>query len=175
MKNPQLRAIDIRLTNWMAEHGLFLLRVSLGIIFLWFGVLKFFPRVSSAEEIASRTIGMMTFGLVPKSVILPVLALWETVIGLGLLSGKFLRGTLLLLWLQMAGTLTPFFLFPAELFTVIPLVPTLEGQYIIKNLILISAALVIGATVRGGAVVADPEIAEMGREKIRAEKRVARK
>ena len=56
----------------------------------------------------------------------------------------------------MAGTLTPLVLFPGELFTRIPSAPTLEGQYIIKNAVLISAGLVIGATVRGGGLVADP-------------------
>jgi hypothetical protein len=69
-----------------------------------------------------------------------------------------MRITLLLLFLQMAGTFTPILLFPAEVFTRIPYAPTLEGQYIIKNLVLISAGIVIGATVRGGAVVADPEV-----------------
>jgi hypothetical protein len=57
------------------------------------------------------------------------------------------------------GTLTPLFFFPADTFTRFPYAPTLEGQYIIKNLVLVSAGLVLGATVRGGAVVADPEIA----------------
>ena len=67
-----------------------------------------------------------------------------------------MRAVLLLLFLQMAGTITPIFLFPEEVFTRIPYAPTLEGQYIIKNAVLIAAAVVIGATVRGGAVVADP-------------------
>ena len=71
-------------------------------------------------------------------------------------AGVWMRGVLLLLFLQMIGTLAPLFLFPHEVFHRIPYAPTLEGQYIIKNLVLISAALVIGATVRGGALVADP-------------------
>jgi hypothetical protein len=78
-----------------------------------------------------------------------VLAAWETLIGLGLLTGKFLRITLLLLAVQMVGTLLPLLLFPAETFVVFPLAPSLEGQYIIKNLVLVSAATVVGATVRG--------------------------
>jgi uncharacterized membrane protein YkgB len=86
----------------------------------------------------------------------PVLAAWECAIGLGLVAGVGMRGVLLLLFLQMIGTLAPLFLFPREVFHRIPYAPTLEGQYIIKNLVLISAALVIGATVRGGALVADP-------------------
>lgn len=147
-----LEPLDVRLTRWMARRGPDLLRVSLGIIFLWFGLLKFFPAASPAEELATRTITRLTGGAVPPSVSLPVLAAWECLIGLGLLTGKFLRTTLLLLWVQMAGTLTPLVLFPGEVFTTFPLVPTLEGQYIIKNLVLISAGVVVGATVRGGRI-----------------------
>jgi len=67
-----------------------------------------------------------------------------------------MRATLLLLALQMAGTLTPLVLFPAEVFTRIPYAPTLEGQYIIKNVVLIAAAMVVGATVRGGRIEPEP-------------------
>ena len=154
------KRIDVRLTNWMARHGITLLRVSLGIVFFWFGFLKFFPGLSPAQDLAARTIYTLSFGLVPAAVSIPVLAAWESLIGLGLISGKFMRATLLLLFVQMLGTILPIFLFPAEVFTQIPYAPTLEGQYIIKNVVLVSAALVIGATVRGGAVVADPEAAQ---------------
>jgi len=81
-----------------------------------------------------------------------VLAAWECLIGLGLITGLFLRFTLLLLFVQMPGTVTPIFLFPDEIFVRPPFVLTLEGQYIVKNLVLISAAIVIGATVRGGGL-----------------------
>ncbi|HSB88919.1 MAG TPA: hypothetical protein VLD63_02715, partial [Anaerolineales bacterium] len=85
------------------------------------------------------------------------LAAWETLIGVGLLFNLFMRGTLLLLWVQMLGTIMPLFLFPTDTFTRIPYAPTLEGQYIIKNLVLISAGIVLGATVRGGRLVAESE------------------
>ena len=98
-----------------------------------------------------------------------ILAVWEVLIGLGLIFGKFFRTTLLLLFLQMLGTITPLFLFTSEVFTQIPYAPTLEGQYIIKNIVLISAGMVIYGTVRGGAVIADPEIIKLGREKAEAE------
>jgi len=150
-------ALDTRITRWMARHGVPLLRVSLGVVFFWFGVLKFFPGMSPAQDLAARTIERLSFGLVHPSVSVPVLALWECLIGLGLLAGRFLRATLLLLAVQMAGTVTPLLLFPGEVFTRIPYAPTLEGQYIIKNVVLISAAIVVGATVRGGGLVADPQ------------------
>jgi len=155
-----LERIDVRLTRWMAHNGLTLLRISLGLVFLWFGALKFFPGLSPADELAARTIERLSGGLVGPEASLPILATWESLIGLGLLFGVFLRAVLLLLGLQMIGTLTPLVLFPAEVFTRIPYAPTLEGQYIIKNAVLISAAIVLGATVRGGGLVAQPEVLE---------------
>jgi uncharacterized membrane protein YphA (DoxX/SURF4 family) len=153
-----LEGVDVRVTNWMARNGLTLLRISLGVVFLWFGVLKFFPGLSPAQELAARTIDVLTGGRVSPGVSIPVLATWESLIGLGLLFGKMLRIVILLLLVQMAGTLAPLVLFPAEVFVRIPFAPTLEGQYIIKNAVLISAAIVLGATVRGGGLVARPEV-----------------
>jgi uncharacterized membrane protein YkgB len=143
----ELNKLDKHITTWMAEHGVKLLRISLGIIFLWFGALKFIPGASPAESLATRTIELLSFGIIKPEVSLFLLALWETTIGLGLIFGIFLRTTLLLLFLQMLGTLTPLVLFPAETFMQAPFAPTLEGQYIIKNLVLIASGIVIGATV----------------------------
>src|SRR5690606_21634218 len=154
------RQIDTRITTWMARNGITLLRLSTGIVFFWFGVLQVFPNLSPAELLAARTIETLTFGIVQPNLSLPVLAIWEVAIGLGLISGLFPRVVIALLLVQMAGTLTPLVLFPQETWSQFPIAATLEGQYIIKNLVLISAALVIGATVRGGAVIADPEIAQ---------------
>lgn len=151
-----LEPFDIRVTQWMARNGILLTRVSLGIIFVWFGILKFMPGLSPAQDLATRTVSVLSFGLVPPAVSLPVLAAWEVAIGLGLLAGRFLRLTILLLFLQMLGTMTPLALFPGETWVVPPFAPTLEGQYIIKNLVLISAGLVVGATVRGGRLLAAP-------------------
>jgi uncharacterized membrane protein YphA (DoxX/SURF4 family) len=124
---------------------------------LWFGVLKFFPGVSPAQDIATITIERLTFGFIEPEVSIIILAIWETLIGLGLIFGVFLRVTLFLLFTQMLGTMTPLIFFPAETFIIFPFVPTLEGQYIIKNLVLISAGLVVGATVRGGRIVEEPD------------------
>jgi len=150
-----LHPLDLRLTRWMAKYAVQALRLSLGIIFLWFGGLKLIPGMSPAEGLATDTIGLLTGGVVSPALISPALGLWECLIGFGLVTGLWLRATLLLLALQMAGTFTPLVLFPGRCFAHVPFVPTLEGQYIIKNLVLIAAALAIGATVRGGHV--DPE------------------
>jgi len=161
--NPRFEAFDARLTRWTARHAVTLLRISIGIVFLWFGVLKFFPGMSPAQDLAARTIEALSFGNVRPALSVPLLAILETTIGLGLLSGRFLRATILLLLLQMAGTVTPLVLFPEETFTRFPIAPTLEGQYIIKNIVLVSAAILIGATVRGGMLIADPSAAHAAR------------
>ena len=151
----RLDVLDRRITELLARAAIPFLRMALGVVFLWFGALKFFPGLSPAQDLAARTIEVLTFGIVEAGIALPVLAAWECLIGIGLLTGRFLRVTLLLLAVQMVGTMTPLFLFPAETFTQFPIAPTLEGQYIIKNLVLIGAAMVVGATVRGGQL--DPE------------------
>lgn len=147
--------IDRRITRWMAAHGVRLTRLGLGLVFLWFGIIKLGPGWSPATDLAGRTIETLTFGLVEPAVGVPILAVWETLIGLGLLTGRFLRATLLLLFVQMPGTMLPLFLFPAETFNAFPHAPTLEGQYIVKNFVLVGAAIVVGATVRGGRLDAE--------------------
>ena len=134
----------------MARYGVVILRVALGFVFLWFGALKYFSGLSPAQTLALGTIDALTFGLIPTAMSLMLLATLECAIGLGLISGRFMRLTLLILAFQMVGAASPLFLFPAEVFTRFPYAPTLEGQYIIKNLVLVSAGIVIGATVRGG-------------------------
>lgn len=152
-------ALDQRITRWMAEHGLTFLRASIGVVFLWFGVLKFWPDLSPADALATATIDELTFGMVPETLARILLAALETAIGVGLILGKWMRVTLLLLIGQMLGTITPLFLFPDLTWSQF-LVPTLEGQYILKNVVLVSAALTIGASVRGGGLTDDPELLE---------------
>lgn len=146
----QFEQIDWAITRWMARYGLTILRMGLGIIFFWFGALKLVPGLSPAEELVRNT----TYFVNPDW-FLPVLAIWEMAIGLGLIFNRFMRLTLLLLFLQMPGTALPLVILPEAVWTVFPYGLTLEGQYIIKNLVLIGAGLVIGGTVRGGRL--DPE------------------
>ena len=87
--------VDIQITQWMAKYGPVTLRIGLGIIFFWFGALKFFPGLSPAEELVRHTVYF-----VDPDVFIPILATWEVLIGLGLIAGKFMRTTLLLLFLQ---------------------------------------------------------------------------
>src|SRR5438094_8160377 len=126
----RLDPLDAAITASLARYGVPVIRVGLGFIFLWFGALKVLPGLSPAEDLATRTIEHLTLGTIGSAVSLPLLAIWECAIGLGLLTKRFLRATLLLLAVQMVGTATPLILFPAETFTRFPLAPTLEGQYI---------------------------------------------
>ena len=153
MQNIWLRfeRFDKSLTRWMAQNGINLLRISIGIIYIWFGALKFIPGASPAEALIRETIYFL-----PQNLFIPFLALWEVVIGFGFLSGRFMRLTILLMVLQMMGAVSPILLNPEAVFINFPFVLTLEGQYIIKNLVLIAAAIVVGATVRGGQLTDEP-------------------
>jgi uncharacterized membrane protein YphA (DoxX/SURF4 family) len=139
--------LDRKITNWMANYGMLILRIGLGIVFFWFGVLKFFKGLSPAEELVRNTIFF-----IDPDIFIPLLAAWESLIGIGLITGNFMRITLLLLFLQMPGTALPLLILPEKVWTHFPYGLTLEGQYIVKNLVLIGAGLVLGSTVRGGKI-----------------------
>lgn len=151
----RFQRLDRNITHWMASNGIGILRICMGIVFLWFGMLKYFAGLSPAESLATRTIDTLSFGLIGPQVVRYGLATWEVLIGIGLIFKLFLRETLLLMFLQMLGTMTPIFLLPDEVFTIFPYGLTLEGQYIFKNLVIIGAGMVLGATVRGGRLIAE--------------------
>ncbi len=134
--------IDIFISSLMKKYSLPALRASMGIIFIWFGALKPLG-LSSANSLLEKTVYF-----IPADVFIPILGIWEVIIGIGLIYKPLNRIAIFLLFLQMGGTFLPLVLLPTVTFSVYPLVPTLEGQYIIKNLVLISAALVIGGNVR---------------------------
>ena len=135
-------ALDRTIAGWMDKYGRFLLRISLAIILIWFGALKPLG-ISPAAELVRRTV----YWFSPETFI-PILGWWEVAIGVCLLFRPLIRIAIFLLFLQMPGTALPLILLPDVCFTQFPFGLTLEGQYIIKNLTLISAGLVIGGTVR---------------------------
>lgn len=138
----EFEKIDRRISGWMDRYGRLFLRLSLAVIFIWFGLLKPLG-ISPAEELVKRTIYWF-----PPEAFVAILGWWEVAIGVGLLFRPLIRVALFLLFLQMPGTVLPLILLPEVCFTQFPFGLTLEGQYIIKNLILISAAIVVGGTVR---------------------------
>lgn len=134
--------VDEAISGWMRRHGVEILRRTLGIVFIWFGILKPYG-LSPAQELVSRTVYW-----VDPAWFVPFLGWWEVVIGAGLLIRPLIRPAIALLFLQMPGTFLPLVLLPDVCFTRFPFGLTLEGQYIVKNLVLIAAALVVGGTVR---------------------------
>ncbi len=131
--------------NWIAtimhKYGFVLLRYSLAIIFIWFGILKPFG-LSPASALVEQTVHWL-----PSSLFIPILGWWEVAIGIFLLFRPTVRIALLLLFLQIPGTFLPLVLLPEATFSKFPFGLTMEGQYIIKNLILIAAAIAVGGTV----------------------------
>jgi len=149
-----------QLRKAIEKRGIDILRISVGIVFLWFGFLKFFIDISPAEEIASRTISLITFDLMKPEVSMPFLAVLECLIGIGLLTKKYMKYAIPVMYFQMAGTLLPLIIFPDDTWETFPFVPTLLGQYIIKNSVLISAGIVLGAIAKGGKLITNPEVAQ---------------
>jgi len=131
--------IDRFFIDHMGKWGITYLRIALAIVFLWFGTLKITgnsPVVPMLEH---------AWGFIPTPLFLLILGVVEILIGTGLLAKKWLRATLGLLWLQMLGILiTPFLTHDMFFSYGNPLLLTFEGEFIVKNFVLIAAGLVIG-------------------------------
>lgn len=138
-----LDALQLRAADWLGANSRTILRLSMGMIFLTFGLLKFFPGVSPAEGMAVATFDQLTLGLLPDELSRLFVASFETVLGVLLLTGWVPRIALAMLALQIVGILSPLVLLSGELFAGPFGAPTLEGQYVLKDLILAAAALVI--------------------------------
>ena len=150
----------IRLENiihrTLVRRSLEALRISVGAIFLGFGILKFFPGVSPAEGLVKVTTELLTFGLVPDGVTIVAVAILECFIGICLLIGQGMRIAIWLLAIQLIGIISPLVLLSGRLFSGPSGAPTLEGQYVLKDIILVTAGMVIAAgTFRGGRLVRD--------------------
>lgn len=143
-----------QLTRWLTRYSILILRVSLGLVFLGFGVLKFIPGASPAEELAVRTVERLSLGVLSGGVALFVTAAAECFIGLTLISGRLLRTGLLVLAASMVGILSPLVLFFTDLF---PGAPTLEGQYVLKDIVLVAAGMVVAARTLGAQFVVASE------------------
>lgn len=139
----RIKTYDSAFTAGMANIAIPLLRVSLGITYIWFGALKLVGRSPMSELVAK------TIFFIPRSIIVPLLGGWEVAIGVALLFRKFMRVTLLLFFAQLAGTFVTFILRPRQMFQRgNPLLLTKDGEFVVKNLILLSAGLAVGSTVQ---------------------------
>lgn len=125
----------------MARTAIPLLRLSLGITYIWFGALKLIGK-SPVDDMVGATIPLL-----PEKWSVRIIGVWEVLIGTALLLRIALRPTLVLYFVQLAGTFTTFFVQPRKMFQGNnPLLLTKDGEFVIKNLVLISAGLAIGST-----------------------------
>ncbi len=137
-----VKQFDERCLSFMSRIGLPILRVGLGLVFFWFGALKLAPGLSPAEGLVRDTVFFLD-----AAWFVPFLGIWEMIIGLGLVINRYMRVVLLLIFIQMGGTLLPLLVLPEVVWVKFPHVLTIEGQYIIKNVVLIGAALVLGGRI----------------------------
>lgn len=120
-----------------------LIRFSIAIIYIWFGALKFFPELSPAEELAKSTMSILTFNFISNPVLYITLAIWETLIGVFLIFNLYPKWIISLALIHMVGTFTPLLIISDATFNELPFSLTLVGQYIMKNLVVISALIAI--------------------------------
>ncbi len=156
------------------RYSIVALRISIGATFFAFGVLKYFPGVSPAENLAETTSHILFLGLVPGGVAVVLIATLECTIGLLLMSGRGLRIAVYLLVGELIGILSPLVLLTGRLFAGPHGAPTLEGQYVLKDIVLVTAAMVIAAaSFRGGRLVREepPPARSLGRPRTVAARR----
>lgn len=140
----KIKKIDRQIAGWMNRWSIKAIRLSFGIIFIWFGILKPFD-LSSAENLLKATVVWLPFG--SPEFWLVAIGIWEVAIGVTFLFSRTTKIAIALLFLQMFGTFMPLVFLPELTFqNGNILTPSLEGQYIIKNVMIISAALVVGGT-----------------------------
>lgn len=142
--NTEINKLDQYIAGHMKRWGVPAMRISFAVIFFWFGILKPF-HLSAAEGLLTATVAWLPFGSAENW--LMIIGWWEVVIGITFLFKSTTRIAIALLFLQMLGTFMPLVFLPEVTFQNDHyLMPTLEGQYIIKNLMIISAAMVVGGT-----------------------------
>lgn len=132
--------------TFMSNNKIKLLRISVGIIYIWFGMLKFFKGYSPAESLAINTIDILTFSLIPSTVSIILLAIIEVVIGVLLTLGLYTKQVVIVTLLHLTCTFVPLFAFSDLSFTKLPFAYTLLGQYIFKNIVIMAALWVIYPT-----------------------------
>jgi uncharacterized membrane protein YkgB len=130
--------LDESLLNILRRRSITALRLALGSVFLWFGALKILGSSPVAVLIQE------TYSFMPITVFMLVLGVWEMVIGLGIIFKRALRCVLILLGFHLVGTFTAIWFNPSIFFVQgVPFCLTVDGEFVIKNLVLITAALVI--------------------------------
>jgi len=137
-----IKTVDLKIIDWLRRSYLPIARGAVFIIYFYFGLLKLLgdsPATPLAHALADKTIGAANF-----DVAFTILAIFECIIGILFLFPKLTRIVIPLLLIHMIIVCSPLFLLPGQAFTK-PFVPTLEGQYIIKNVAIIALAIGVAA------------------------------
>jgi hypothetical protein len=148
----RLYRFDVRLVHWLGRHSLTLLRFAAGMVFLWIGTSKLVPGASVTEPLIRAS-----FADAPLNLIMPALAAWEIAIGVLFMVGYFKRALLALLLIHTVGTFAMIGLRADLVFRAFPFSLSLEGQYLITNLMTFIAGLVVAATARGGGLTTEAD------------------
>jgi putative oxidoreductase len=160
----RLERAELAIHEWLVLYSMAILRVSLGSIFLGFGALKLLG-VSPAANLVEATTHAMFLGLVPGPIALVGVGLLECTIGILLIAGKGMRVAMYMLAGQLVGILSPVVLLSTRLFSGSHNAPTLEGQYVLKDVVLVAAAMVIATTLRGGRLTTAADSADVEMER----------
>ena len=123
--------------DFVGRHVLFLLRLSLATVFFWFGVLK----VANVSPVASLLRASIPF--LATTPYLEILGIAEIAIGFALLVNRLARQATVLMVLHLLGTLSLFVIAPSMIFAPTFPVLTMDGEFVLKNVVLITSALVI--------------------------------
>jgi putative oxidoreductase len=148
--------VENTIHHQLVKHSITGLRIALGLVFLGFGALKYFPGVSPAQTVTEATTHILFLGLIPGAVAMKMIATLECLIGICLLTNRWMRLAIWLLGIEFIGILAPIFVLPGRLFAGPHHAPTLLGQYCLKDIILVTGALVVAAgSFRGGRMIRD--------------------
>ena len=140
-----IKKVDRKIIDSCRKYAVPVARISLFIIFFWFGFLKVLLMSPAAGLVAALQVQILPF-LEPTTFVV-ILGLGEMLIGILFLFPKLTRAAILILVLHMFTTILPLFFLP-EIAWQAFLVPTLEGQYIIKNVALVALALQVGISLQ---------------------------
>jgi uncharacterized membrane protein YkgB len=134
----RMTRLEAQIAATLQRWSTLLLRLTLGIVFLWFGALKVFG-VSPAAQLVQQT-----YPFLPFRPFFMLLGFWEIAIGCGMITRLGLRLALVLLWLHLAGTFTALYLSPHVFFLGGNLAClSMQGEFVVKNLVLMAAGLVV--------------------------------
>ena len=138
----KISIIETRILSRASRWGHFWERGLLGVIFVWFGLLKVTGNLSAGSIIAKSVYWF------DPNIVVPFLGCWEIVMGLSLFHHRLLRLAILLFLIRIPGTFLALYYHYNECFLGSIFLPTVQGQYLLKEITLVGAALVIAGSIK---------------------------